>query len=584
MSRSITLDRSTTFALVIIAEVQALLLYIAHRAGELDVALFDDLTFLTVWYSVVAVPPVIVSLQLRNVRDRFAWTSGALVAGVIALLAWHTGSDCGTDEAIHCSPVIMPYVFSMAIGHFILLPFIQGFREHGTHIPYSSLFHDSWDNALTLAATGFFVGAAWLILALWGALFNLVGIGFFADLFAFSGFIYPVTGLLAGFGVVLARHQGGALQAVLRLCLSLGRALLPLISILALVFLATLIFTGLQPLWDTKTATALLLLLIFGTVSLVNSVLHDGTGVETYRPALRCLLGAALLTLPVYAVVAAIALGLRVQQYAWTVDRLWAALLVFIAAAYSAAYATSVVVKLRGRWLGLLPMANVVVALVVVGALSATQSPLLDFRSITVSSQLARLDREGMDLTKFDFEYFRWELGERGFEALTAAKMHPKVAAAPGIAEKIQTILQAKNRWETREPSEINAKQLRVYPKGAEMPNDLLVHIGRSSGVSGADSCWKGGCVLVKVEIIRGAGDQWVLFDTNATDWASFPVYLKRPWGWENVAALKGKGPLDSKTLDALERGEVRTEPVTHLQDLIIGGQRFRLRDLDPWD
>lgn len=57
---------------------------------------------------------------------------------------------------------------------------------------------------------------------------------------------------------------------------------------------------------------------------------------------------------------------------------------------------------------------------------------------------------------------------------------------------------------------------------------------------------------------------------------------MSRPWGWETVGALRG--PLGPASLQALERGEVRTVPATHLNDLIIGNQRLRLRDVDPWD
>jgi hypothetical protein len=577
VSRATPLDRATTFALVIVAELQALLLYVAHEAGNREVALFADRTFLTVWYSVILVAPAIVSLQLRSVGDRHAWLSGLGIGVMVALLAWHTGSACGSDPAIQCEEVIAPYVFSIAVAHFILLPFLQGLRDHGWRIPYASLFHDAWDNALTLGAAAFFTGAAWLILVLWAALFGIVGIGFFKELFSFAGFIYPVTGLLAGFGVVLARHQAGALQAVLRVCLTLGRALLPLISILAIVFLGTLVFTGLQPLWDTKTATALLLLLIFGTVALVNSVLHDGTGVDSARPALRRLLGAALLTLPAYAVIAAIALSLRVQQYAWTVDRLWAAVLVFVAAAYAFAYATSVFVRHRGRWLGLLPAANTAVALAVVAVLLATQSPLLDFRSITVASQLARLEDPGVELESFDFEYFRWELGRPGYEALAAVKAHPRVAASPATVERVQAIIEAKNRWELRRAqAERDAREIRVFPAGEEIPEGLLARIG------GARDCSKGGCVLLKVDLVGGPEPEWVLLDTNAGERERFPIYMNQPWGWKAIGALRG--PLGPAGLAALERGEVRTVPATQLNDLVIGEQRLRLREVDSRD
>lgn len=581
-SRAAPLDRATTFALVIVTELQALMLYVAHEAAGSGVTLFADRTFLTVWYSVVVIAPAVASLQLRSPRDRHAWLSALGVGVLVALLAWHTGRACGDEATIECDEVFAPYVFSIAVGHFILLPFLQGFREHGWRVPYVALFHAAWDNALTLGAAAFFTGAAWLILILWAALFSVVGIGFFRELFAFPGFIYPVTGLLAGFGVVMARHQAGALQAVLRVCLALGRALLPLICILALAFLGTLLFTGLQPLWDTKTATALLLLLIFGTVALVNSVLHDGTGVDACRPALRRLLGAALLTLPAYAVIAAIALSLRVQQYAWTVDRLWAALLVFIAAAYAFAYAASVFIRHRGRWLGLLPTANTSVALAIVVALLATQSPLLDFRAITVSSQLARLDDPALELQSFDFEYLRWELGRPGYQALAAVKQHPRVAASPATVARVQSILEAKNRWQLGLPqAELGAHGIRVVPEGETPPAGLLEAIGAFPH-AGSRSCVEAGCVLLKADLVGSPEPEWVLLGTSAGTRETFTIYMRLSRGWEPVGAVRG--PLTPETLEALERGEVRTAPAANLRDLVIGKQRLPLHNVSPAD
>ena len=45
--------------------------------------------------------------------------------------------------------------------------------------------------------------AAWLLLWLWEALFELIGIPEFRELFGKPRFIYPVTGLLASFGLQL---------------------------------------------------------------------------------------------------------------------------------------------------------------------------------------------------------------------------------------------------------------------------------------------------------------------------------------------------------------------------------------------
>lgn len=578
-----TPDRRTTFVIIAIAEVQALLVYAGVEAGRNGFALFTEPGFLTLWYTLILLPGAVTSRLLRSAADRYAWRAGAAFALTTGLLAWHTGTACGPEEAIQCGPVVGPYVCSLLIGSFIALPFVQGFRDHGWRIPYATLFHEAWDNALVAAATAAFTGAAWLILILWAALFDLVGIGFFKELFEFEGFIYPVTGLLVGFGLVLARSQAGALQAVLKVCLALGRFLLPLIGLLALVFLATLVFTGLQPLWNTRTAAALLLVLVFGTVALVNAVLHDGSGVDSARPALRRLLGATLLTLPAYALIAAYALKLRVDQYGWTVDRLWAALLVFVALGYGFAYAGSAVLRLNGRWLGGLPRANVAVALLIVTALALAQSPLLDFRRITVGSQLARLGSPGAEPATFDFEYFRWELGRPGVEALRALKDDPRLASAPAERKKVQALLDAKQRWEPQAQVQLTAAQLHVLPAGHEVPAGLLEFISGESRVRGPNDCAIRSCTLVAADLIGDAGEEWVLLDPAVDGPASAPVYARKGSGWEFTGWARGPRLADEATKAALEQGAVAVVPADR-RDLTVGGKRLRLSERQPWD
>lgn len=569
-------DRSASFSIVVITLVQATLLLLAHEGIDQGLALFADRTFLTVWYTVSIVPLAAVCLLLQSARDRHAWMAGMALAVVASGLAVHTGGDCApNDDFASCLPVIGPYVLSMAIGHFLLLPFIQGFRGHRWRIPYAALFHAAWDNALTLAATGVFVGAAWLILLLWQGLFGLIGIDFFSTLFSFKGFIYPVTGLLAGFGLLLARHQAGALQAVLRVCLALGRALLPLIGVLTLAYLGTLAFTGVQKLWDTRFAATLLLVLVFGTVSLVNSVLHDGSGTDGYRPALRRLISASLLTLPVYAVLAAIALGLRVAQYGWTVDRFWAATLTFFALAYSVAYAGSVLIPRQGRWLGLLPAANTGVALIIAITLLLTQSPMLDFRAMTVSSQLARTQAEGGSLATLDLAYFRWELGRPGQQALEQLKQDERVSADAEFAKQLDAILTAKNRWQARKGTTLAGHLPRVIPAGTPIPEGLIEYIDGFEG-RGRLSCPGQACYLVAVDLGPGPGLEWILAAPQAEAWATFPVFSQQQGAWRKIGGVSAARLSAKEWSAALDSGIVATQ-ASEWRDLRVGKQVLRI-------
>jgi hypothetical protein len=560
------LDRSGSFAVVILALVQAVILYLPHRYLDDSASFFGNPRLLFIWYTTAILAPGVVMLLMRTARDGFAWAWGAVALLVDGLLAAYTGSAC-VGEAIHCDAVAGPYGVSMAIAHFMLLPFVQVARAHGRRLPYAALFENAWDNALTVAATAFFVGVAWLILWLWAALFDMVGIGFFKALFAEPEFIYPVTGLLAGSGIVLSRHQAGALHAVLRVCLALGRALLPLIAILALVFLATLLFTGLQALWDTRKATSLLLVLVFGTVVLVNSVLHDGTGVAGYRLALRRLMGAALLTLPVYATLALIALALRVNQYAWSVDRLWAAITVFVAMGYALSYAASVLLPRRGERFGWLAPANTAMAVLVATILLLVQSPLLDLRKITVASQLARHHAE---LEKLDLAYLRFGLGRPGYEALVALKADARVQNSALLTERVARALEAKNRWEAMHAEPVPLENVTVVPAGTPMPDGLLDFIARSGRplMHLATQCEKG-CALVAVDVMGGPEPEWILFGTQVSRWMTFPIFSRSSDGWAHVGNVESRR-LDEAMVEAIKQGRVKAvEPQT--RDLLIG-------------
>jgi hypothetical protein len=567
------LNRSGSYTVIIIALLQAVILYLPHRYLESETSIFANKQLLFAWYTVAILAPGVVMLLMRTAADRYAWAWGAFAVVVDGLLAAYTGAACVGAQAIHCDSVAAPYCVTMALAHFMLLPFVQVARDHGRRLPYTALFENAWDNALTLAATLFYVGVSWLILWLWAALFDMVGISFFRAMFREPEFWYPVTGMLTGAGIVLARHQAGALHAVLRVCLALGRALLPLIAILTLVFLPTLLFTGLQPLWDTRRATLLLLLLVFGTVVLVNAVLHDGTGLGGYRSAARRLMGAALLTLPVYATLALVALAMRVKQYAWTVDRLWGAIAVFVALAYALSYAASVLVPRKGERFGWLAPANTAMAVLVATILLLVQSPLLDLRKITVSSQLAR---HAAQLDKLDFAYLRFDLGRHGYEAVVALKDDPRVKASAALTERVERAIAAKNRWDAMYQEPIAAEKIVAMPEGTPMPDGMLDFINRKVQSRQLGMTCDDGCVLVALDLMDDREREWVLMSAKPRRWTHFLVFARSGEDWAHVANVESFDP-DEAMIEAIRQGRLKAvEP--DVRDLAVGGQTLRVQ------
>jgi hypothetical protein len=95
--------------------------------------------------------------------------------------------------------------------------------------------------------------------------------------------------------------------------------LLPVMTVLAIGFLLALPFTGLEVLWKTKFAAALLLTVSAALIFLVNAVYHDGRSIPAVILRYISLLVPAAL-IPLVAI-AAYALTLRVTQYRWTTNR-----------------------------------------------------------------------------------------------------------------------------------------------------------------------------------------------------------------------------------------------------------------------
>lgn len=578
-------DPSGAVAVILLALLESLLLL----ALQQDLVEFGH-SGLAQWTTLAIAGPTMLCLLIQSARDRYAWTVGALLLVLLWLLAGYAGSQCADGAE---DEVFGPYAAAMTVALFVLTPYLQVWRDH-RRLPYALLFHRAWDNALTLAAAAVFAAAGWAILWLWASLFKIVHLRFFADLFFEARFAFPVTGLFAGLGVMLGRTQSGALRSLLNVCLALGRALLPLIALVAVIFLPTLAFTGLQPLWDTRHATPLLLCLVFGTVSLVNSVFQDGNAAAPYGRALRLLVNLALLSLPAYALIAAISLQLRIAQHGWSVDRLWAAVLLGFALLYALGYAIAAL-RRSGSWLVWLAPVNRLVALALVVVLLLTQSPLFNLRAISVHSQLARVERGDLPLDKLDLPYFRWQLGTPGITALKQLQHDPRVLADEALKARLDEILAQKERWES--PGAKSAVSLSAVlkpsPASAVIPPALLQRMldlqkgdNKNWPLAGTlNDCVQGhaSCYLLAADLDRDDRPEWILARDPAAGNA-WPLFGEKGGEWWLLGYLGGsneaiKDEASRKAFaEALAQGHFAVEAPAW-QDLVIEGQRYRFRE-----
>ncbi len=445
MQATAPLPLPTRSAIVLIALLQGLLL---HTVQVLDDRWpFDHFSLRWLWYVWFLTVPTAVALSVVELRQRRLWLHAGLASLLVLGLAFWMGSQLRGASGLDPAPLLFPFSWALAVATFISLPWWQHRLQHGHwRADYNSLFQHAWQNGLTLALAVAFTGLTWLLLWLWGALFALLKIDFFRELFREDAFIALATGTLAGFGVLIGRTQQRAIQITRQILFALCKGLLPLLAFIALLFVVSLPFTGVEGLWQTRSAATLLLALALLLIGFSNAVYQHDDGTPPYPAVLRYLVEGSLLTLPVLAALALQAMWLRVSQYGWTLDRFWAALIAILVAGYALGYALAVF-RRRGRWLQGIEGANRWMCWTVLAACLLACSPLLDPVRITVASQTARLAAQPQDMATDDAMLLRFGLGQRGVEALQALLEQPAFAADVRASSIAQQALARRDRW-----------------------------------------------------------------------------------------------------------------------------------------
>lgn len=580
------LPQQSRMFIVLVALAQGGLMYLAQKGQELGWPLLGALGGRVCWYTLVLTVPTMMTLSVVHLGDRRFWQHVAATSGLFLALAAGAAWTATGAPGLSASAVLAPFGASVALCAFVLLPWLQCRLEHGHwRAPYPALFEHAWQNTLTLALAALFTGICWLVLHLWAGLFSLVRIDFFRDLFREDAFAMLATGAMAGLGILIGRTRQRAIQVARQILFAIFRGLLPLLAFIALLFMASLPFTGLQPLWETRSAAALLVSVIALLVLFLNAVYQDGGDPPPYPAWLRRLVQAALAMLPLYAALALVAIGLRVHQYGWTADRVWAGLLTLLASAYALGYAWSALCG--GTWLRPLPRVNRALSWVVIGIAILANTPLLDPHRIAVASQVKRFEQGLTSATDLDLAYLRFESGRRGYRAALALREHPAFIDSKADRETLEEVLSLNRRW-GREPTTASTRRdeagLRAHiqvAEGSQSPNDVWWQ-----ALAGGERCQgPSPCVVLTPDLDADGQSEILLCEVNWPGGGQCLLYARTADGeWPAVAQTPlWHGTADTR-IDLIER--LRAGEVSSVQqpwpDLRIGdGPTLRLDPLE---
>jgi len=414
--------------MTLLALLQGLGLMVLHQSLKFEFWPDQSPQWLLPFYTFALIWPTTVLLSITHDNYKQVLKYSLSFALITSIVGYYIGYQALPRDFVNIESILFPYVLTLGIAAFKALMYLQQFTS-GERFTYSALFKWSWRNFLTLGLAIVFAGGFWLILTLWAALFKAIGVSFFETLFERHWFFYPAIAIAHGFGIIIFRNLSHVIDTITRLQQALMKYLLIVLVLVSILFLSALPMTGLTPLWENGGSTLILwmqaLMLFF-----INSVYQDDSHVRPYPIWVHRFIYIGVAILPIYSAISFYGLSLRIEQYGWSLSRCWAFLIWFLLMLFSLGYCWGIV-KLKDNWVAQLSRVNVVNGLIVLAAMLLINTPLIDFRKISLDSQLNRLEAEKTSLENFDLRYLKRSLARPGYLALidlkdTHSELNPK--------------------------------------------------------------------------------------------------------------------------------------------------------------
>lgn len=358
----------------------------------------------------------------------FSLIGGLVMAGLAYNAVANSDAWAGTGFAFAAG----------VLATLLALPLFQaGFHRKRFATPYKDTHFHLWTDAVSGASALAFVGLSWILLFLLDGLLTIVSVNIIGDFIHEEWCAMMWSG--GAFGVAL-----GVLRNNLKIIASMQWLVLLVLSLLAIplaaalfVFLAVLVFTGGQALWETsKDGTAILLACAAGCFIFTNAIIRDD---DAARSKNRVMLGAAVvLAFGIFplSVFAAISTGVRINQYGLSPERIWAMVSVGVALAYGIYYWAALIRGKAAGWADKIRNANFVLAVGVCVLALFLALPILNFGGISARDQVGRLQDGEVAAEDFDFAALKWDFGDAGRKVLA------QLASGDGDVAKLAAEMQ----------------------------------------------------------------------------------------------------------------------------------------------
>ncbi|MDQ9157910.1 DUF4153 domain-containing protein [Citrobacter portucalensis] len=563
---SAEISRTTRWGMIFIGLLQGTLCYLlmTYLAPHNDGWLFYGMP------ATIAITSALL-LTVVSFKQRALWYWMALIFVVVLAMSVWLKWQVEDSDKWRQHEVFMFYGWRLLLMAMLALPWIQ----YSLHVSreqarYPHFYRQLWLNALTLLIVFVANGLFWLVLLLWSEMFKLVGIPFFSTLFFDTDwFGYVAFGLITALAVVLARTQSRLVTAVQKLLTFIATGLLPLVALLALMFILTLPFTGLEAISQRVSAAGLMSTLTLLLLLLMAIVREPQKEALPYPGALRYLIKCSLIVAPIYMLIAGWSLWVRIQQYGWTPERLYGVLVVVVLLVWSFGYLASILRRGRNP-LELQGPVILGVSLLALGLLVLLSSPVIDAWRISVNSHMGlyhsgKIKPDQVSLYMLDHS------GKPGRAALEALQKDVAFNQDSKRRRDLNSLLQGR-----RDPvKELSATQLVskvVIAPGSQKPDDAFWAFVKTQGYRITSCAEQNACVLVSQDLNADGHPEQVLYAFGDGESLVFGMQ-KNKWDLLAVATLP-EGFTKDKLLQAVANQQLGSAPRIW-RDITIDGKRL---------
>jgi hypothetical protein len=530
--------------------------------------------------------PVLVMLGVTQLRPRQLAIWAATATCALLALGYHEagrGTFVPNVHTILNGNALFPrfsFWFPVTIALFIAHTLVVDSVNAWSITPdYRKHFDTAWKLGLQAALAAVFVGVFWAILGLGAGLFNLVNLHGFSRLIAHDWFYEPATTLALALSIQATDVQPALIRGTRSIVLALFSWLAPLLAAILAAFLLTLPFISLQPLFKTHFAASLLLTTALLLIFLINCCYQDGAEERAANTVKRIAASLGAVEILPCSILAITAITLRVHQHGWTVARIEAAMIAFVALCYGIGYLAAVIPG--AAWLKRLERTNLITAYVMVALVLLINSTFADPARLMVASQLASLHSGEVPTDKFDFAALHIEGARWGHDALNdlAKREGPEnqaiaKAALAALSSQAHTRYPSGIAGATPPPvtNEQLATNITVFPAGRKLPDRLNADI--PSGVARAllNSCANQHCVAQYLTFVPHGREALLIIGPFSGSLLEQDATGK----WSDTAQLNGNF-FCSQTRDAVAAGQITMSEHPY-PDILIGTERFTIQ------